>query len=923
MSASVARGAFTCARCRFRQSLRQDLLALSQSKPSINSRRFASSEANLDGRSVFLDHEKSERSYKWRVLSPNGKIIGRRGRRQRQKTEPLKIKSLDQDSEVIVLRDVPEEPEDSTEEQVLPAEDDVDESPASSDRESGDLLVEGLTPKDTELFAGIEEHRPKETVLSKKKFREAQRAVTAAHTAPQLRKYIKRFEALEATRRREGAENETKSVDVSGHTSASKKGDVEKVLDNRTILVTPWFRTHSAPTVALSPDLKEKEEKVAKKLHKTSEILDRLFRKVWKVQVLEDRDASGELEVILQPRQWRLLQTRAATRLFTTLRKGVFYQRVRLDHDIKRGALRVYGPQRQAESLTDLIRQAFQSSCHFSFRLEMLAKVFPHIRQIIPSALGIRQLRQLELATGAVIYHDATSNAIRISAFDQKALREARRLVTAILDLRPKGKVERLGSAGAKTSDIPYHASSSLPLSTRAQEWIRRVRPSTTREGVATDDSKITGRLRSSSEKPSRLRKGDEQALCRVLQRGSNTPLTKLKGQLWSVPKEQATWLASFGSLLTKPSKKSQPTDSKTADVHFHRSMPRLATILSWFRSLPSTQDQDAGALANQLVVKLSPTVQLGSQITNVLHFPTLEIVFNIIQAGATGNPTIALTSVNATLNQNTCLVDLPDQSVDLEFSRSTDAIADTGKLLEDQAFKSYVESVVRSMEHDKELQAPSSLNVVVPKIPQSPMTSAGGSRKKSKANGSSSSTGTVAETLDENELAYSFMGFEFRFHRRIEPDIECMPPHLVEETDSWSVTDVEGGLVGGKRNEVVLEQGPGSQDLQGFVKRAFSMAEFITAAHRGEIKPLKQRMRTPAGETLDKAESQQEDHDTSDSLPSHGPLVDPFQKNGASEELPIGEQREKMREKVDREKGKGETGGRALEAVTVSVEED
>lgn len=400
MSVPAVRSAFTCARCRSHGLLRRDLLALSRPNPwSGPQRRLASSEVDVDN-SEQSSGRTNDRQYDWRIISPHGKVVGRRGRRQRQRTEPLKIKSLDQDSEVIVLRDIAEEPYEAREEKEPPSDDEADK-PATSvtGQDTENLLVKGTTPKESELFAAIEQHRPKEQDINLKQWREKQRGLANAHNAPQLRQYLRKHQIQE----------KTPTVARKSKTPAMKTIDQSK-LDNTHILVTPWFKTVTNSKTALP--LEAEQLVSAKRVSNKQDLVDQIFRTVWKARPVEELDAKGELEIILQPNQWKLLQTRDATNLFRVLRKGVFYQRVKLDHDSLRGALRVYGPQEEAESFAQLVKEAFQSSVHRRISVAELTGILSCSADQALQKFTRTQLKRLEEMTRTVISANLSKQSV-------------------------------------------------------------------------------------------------------------------------------------------------------------------------------------------------------------------------------------------------------------------------------------------------------------------------------------------------------------------------------------------------------------------------------------------------------------------------------------------------------------------------------
>ncbi|PSK34070.1 Histone acetyltransferase rtt109 [Elsinoe australis] len=766
------------------------------------------------------------------------------------------VASLDQDSEVIVLRDIAEEPYEVREEKEPPSDEEADK-PATpvAGQDTENLLVKGTTPKESELFAAIEHHRPKAQDINLKQWREKQRGLANAHNAPQLRQYLRKHQI----------QGKAPTVARKSKTPAMKTIDQSK-LDNTHILVTPWFKTVTNSKTALP--LEAEQLVSAKRVSNKQDLVDQIFRTVWKARPVEELDAKGELEIILQPNQWKLLQTRDATNLFRVLRRGVFYQRLKLDHDSLRGALRVYGPQEEAESFAQLVKEAFQSSVHRRISVAELAEILSCSADQALQKFTRTQLKRLEEMTRTVISANLLKQSIWISGFQETAVDEATRLIIAMLDLKLPVNHVITGTTGRCV--IPTHAPPSLPIGVRYLSMFRMLfkRARHTPGSLGQDfnappnsDEEISIEHIQKPARGSLMWFENERA--RVLK---HSPA--LDNKMWSVPGNSGPWRATFGEWLqenpTQPVGVAKASREKidAPATHFHACVPSLSTTLSWFQRLSGAELQDGGIVGDYLVLKLIPNPYSEKHAVDNYHFPPLEIIFRTIENSdhetdletnltsedsrftfpITETKSLVLSSVNARVRQDANTVILPGKAVDVQFTRPVNAIADREKLMESQDFRVFINKVVQSYKSGAELQAPKHLRMHVPRCepaPPAPLPVKKKERLKEQSRRAVEDAEKAKALVHEREVMYFFLGFEHREIRRIKPQRGHMPSHLVDESDVWTVTDVEGGIVGGRRNEFVLQQGVGNTDLDGFVQRTCSMVEFITKAHRGDIKPL------------------------------------------------------------------------------------
>ncbi|KAF4552974.1 Hypothetical protein D9617_8g049870 [Elsinoe fawcettii] len=876
MSVPAARGAWTCARCRPHQSLRRELLALSFST-NVDSatRRLALTDHN--GHQQRPDADRTDREYVWRKFSPENKVIGRKGRRQRADAERLKIKSLDQESSIIVLRDVPEEPSEQTEKKVQLAEDEAESGSIGDDQKVDieKLLVKGGTPRESEIFAAIEQHRPEERQLNRTAWDTKKKALASAHTAQQLRKYLTKHH------------KQTPSVEEQARSKETSVEDKSRLYKD--IKVTPWFRSRTPVTEPLSLEATESTLKLT--TSKKVELVDQVFRRVWNVQPIEEQDTTGELEILLTSSQWDVLQTRSAKDLFGVLRKGAFFRRIRLYHDPERGALRIRGPRKEAEALVLHFRQAFDAAVMFRVMLEPLQPLLPTSPEKTLAKFTPRIMQDITRMTGAHVSVSRNRSAIWVAGFKNSSTDEALRIVTMMLGLsapvnhrirKPdsprSGLFLRSSIFPIGLKEIPFRREVLRAEKAEDQDFHPHGDPEDLMSTLAQHDSKdihISGLLQHLDDGlRSRKRKSDEPP----------------DVSMWSIQEQVPSWRATFGSYLEEAKQNPGKQKIRRSDAYgatdtdsqsfFCTATPKLPLVTSWFDKLSSHEMKTATHVRNQLVAKFIPSPFPEKYATTNFQFSPFEIVFDVKTTPEmqdaddlmresldrsehrfplSDRKTLVLSSVEAKLREDSCVACLPGKTVDLRFTRAVTAKADLSRFMAQEGARKYIETMTNSMKGTSDLWAPKYLSVPVPRRWLSDVPPEEKSPKKKKPRLAKQAEieaeeAEFAKLSTEAQCLYFFAGFETREVRQIRPNKD-LPTHMVDPSDTWTTTDVEGGMTGGKRLEFSVQQGQ-DQDTKSFVQRAFSMVNLITLANQGLIKPLirKTNPRPITADTLDEA---------------------------------------------------------------------
>ena len=232
---------------------------------------------------------RSERNYVFRHIHPHGRIIGKPGRRQRQSSEQLATASLGKPSEVIVLRDVVEQP---AKRRSIGVEENGVHSRAEKTIEAvaiASKLEEGLGSDEDEVNASIEELRPENLVVDKQAWKELEKQLLEGYNLPQLVKYLSRASRV--------AHAETAAANVIG--SSNK------------MHATSWYPGRTPMEHRLGRTMIEKREPAKSK----AKAAKRILRSAWGVTTDTEASQLGEIELHGHP--WHL------SLLFDVKRNGV------------------------------------------------------------------------------------------------------------------------------------------------------------------------------------------------------------------------------------------------------------------------------------------------------------------------------------------------------------------------------------------------------------------------------------------------------------------------------------------------------------------------------------------------------------------------------------------------------------------------
>ncbi|KAF2152017.1 hypothetical protein K461DRAFT_313778 [Myriangium duriaei CBS 260.36] len=917
MPALGSRGAYTCARCEVRQLLlRRNGSTPTSFLAAVQQRRHESTDdspftSHEGDRTSYEQHRPVKQHYAYKSFKPDG-TVSRRGKRRTERSEHLKIKSLDKDSEIIILRELPEymARQTPTRKQDDTRDETEAESTGPTTQDIQKLFSEDL-PATEEIIASIEQHKPSETVLSQAEYKKTKSILSDSFVSEQLLLYLHKKLPVDPMAI---AKSNPKSKKRAHHPATNRPGTVELSSAAVTRLaISPWGPSTSKSAGTSKP--KPMRPMTRRNLAKSSKtaMLDGIMRQVWGVQTEEENESRGKVEITLSPQQWGLLNTREDKDLFAALRARKFFQRTTFNRDPKKGALIIRGPRSEADLVSKLIEKAFAGASSTEINLKGLeAALYKGRAHDFEVRFSQSKLRDLMYMTRTFIHFDKDRLILEVAGFHKEHVEDATRLLVMMLDMQ---KLQTNRNIILPQSELlvrePIHVAGALPSWARPNQYTRlRLRYLRSKSSLLEKAHRDWSKAHSGIDVLDQIDKHIGTIAEKEIHSAKHA--TYWKGFMSTTPP-----VASYGFILkpelgsTIPEPAGIPAQEETvasdvsesapamedhqapdARLMFVKNVPALPTVMSGFERLTLTELGTRSSVEPRVIAKLipSPLTENGAE---QMQYPTISFAFALSprtpdsfsslqqqtaersesqanqllshrvltesdldhlveghekqQASQTsGNANVpngsdeqgstdpgiilpyscdiddkskmVLKSIRATIREKKINVPLPDRAVDVQFTTKRIVKGKVKPLLELEEIKAFVDQIMTSMREGTDLRAPATVNI--------PLV-------RSMLNTKSQRKGTVT-------VPYFFAGFEHREIRRLRAAEDHKPhvPRVVQEMKGgWAITDVEGGVSGGRYIELSARQSP-EMSKSAFIESALGMADFIHRVHTGSWRP-------------------------------------------------------------------------------------
>ncbi|RMX78805.1 hypothetical protein D0869_08787 [Hortaea werneckii] len=830
-----------CLRCHLRQVIQAFQLQRSKTtaRHLSSSRLLRQEEAWAEDQAPVQQKKRAKRDYVYRHIHPNGRIIGKPGRRQRQTSGQLATDSLGKPSEVILMQDVPDRTKrnggaDTSHASGTRAG--VANSPLSPQEIEAVITGKTVVPDQEEVNASIEELRPQVQIMEERYFDALRRQLVDSYNLRQLAQYLVG----------------TMKTEPSDQQEMKPKSKAEK----RTLVqATPW-------TPGKSP-LEERAGRVSIDKNEIgsskAKLANQIMRAGWSLTTFDEEQRIGELELLVKPWQVKLLfDVKVDSK--PALESFIDAKLLRLTSDIRPyrpdNIVRITARRRDAEEiarqLQDKLAQVTPLGMNLVFVLRLLGTWgWPK------DAIDIFRPEDVEFIsnrTSTVIERPSPTSVVIFSTPNRpEASAHARRLLLSLLDLpSPKVTTEAdLGDAVTKKSQssqevssrhgdmqklalLPFSASN-LPRRYQSIDLYRAVVPVAKEHQPRSleapqdqpEESKPSGALSLSkidriaeslsgvqnfSEAQNQSRENSESAWFHTL---SN------KAVAWSA-KFPTVLRASRGAFFNSPnaSKRLALPSLHSGDrlSVMTSQVPGLSQLLSYFEPASNRLAARGKDLNDTTEINFSrpflratfmPSPFAKSGIGALKMLPRIEITYRLGSGSR-----LQLSDVKAVLKKQELQVSCPTEAVDLDFTRSSSIHINMrdrqGKPSE--LIGSFTHHLQKSIDAGSGvLDAPSELELPLPRWIMQKFNPRKFNPRQRTSDAEAAATGDIAfpyllERMEHIQSSdFTVADSDPRMLEKVEdPDfkglIQGWPEGMV-----LRVRDIEAGVAGGRQTEVRL----------------------------------------------------------------------------------------------------------------------
>ncbi|KAG9203212.1 hypothetical protein G6514_003130 [Epicoccum nigrum] len=676
----------------------------------------------------------------------------------------LGMKRMDEDADILVLNDVRNEPQPKEAEVLEPIS--VPDILSSLEQDSAPATQEDVE-KQLESLRPNRGNPDEPQYVTTADFVKLVAALTRGFTSAQLSGYY----------------STAKSI---------KKDSVYKVV-KATVRATKrsqWYPTTTniekrLPDVEATSGKKQKTKSI-----RQATLVDKILRDVWKLELLEELEAPGELELRLKEWQLKLLQIGGDD---STLARIARVRNAKAEIHWTSNVLRITADKVTAEYTADDVEATLSKAYSKTFTPEhwkgLLAEQQVSKRSSLSASLPLDYVSSL---TGTYLARNNNKDTIQIYGLDAGSVKEARRTLTRLLPFKEPAQrtidTQRLDAQLGSYLVPVYPDSNSLDYINRDALLGRWMLP-VSREADSTISAEEETEVESIANRVASLLKPPVHDLST----GTGTSPRRGQAGYWTLEPEyklSADFGQSLFSLQLSDRTKVAHAITDASVSPFQPAIPGLGSLLA-----SSDFEHSAYSETSSLLYDFLPA---PDQKHVGPHFPRLFIQ---VRPGRDGNkPTIHKLSLGFHMRIHDVL--LPDQSADIRFHRYG-RLRFSIRSHHDKNVEAWSEAVRQNIESGERLSAPS-LTIDIPKwtIPSFPPYA----------------TGMV-------QVKYLFQGIQFR---------QSVSGRMLDTQVSYST--VQSGKLGAQSSALTaypdkLKGDNIEMQIRDFATKCIRMVDYITQA--------------------------------------------------------------------------------------------
>lgn len=687
-------------------------------------------------------------------LASSGRIVGKRGRKQRQTSEALATDSLGEKSEIVVFRDVPQHRKKPTERKEESNYVDLGEQSLKGlsltpEQIEAALSGSGQTPDEEEVTKSIEALRPQAPVIEDAEFDRLVKELLDSYNLKQLSRYLSQSLKSHHTSTTVVRELEYKRP-------ASGSRNVKTISFTR----SRWQPGRTPLDVRRISAFPEPSQLRGRKLGPKARAADRILRVAWQITKKIDEQKVGELEVQIPP--WALAM------FFDLATDGVpsYHKLIEPAILLRRSEIRPY-------RLDNIIRitarrqDADEIATQLENKVLLIGKQVLHkTNELIGTSRGTypngqslqyfsqHGLDEISRWTQSIFMQQA-DGGIGIYSFRKADRSNARRLLLGLLDPQSRNDTRTIlgpsiqPSAKAEPPSlalVPVFADRGLHLRDRSKAFARAVLPiqRATPPTISTKRSHYKEAEGISRRILSLVKDFDPQRVEEPAAVGkrSSDPSIFWAGRTF---KASPTWSVHLGLLLQEST--SDKSGSLLQDKHLHhgtqgsikgsskqlpvflRQVPGYETLLSYFEPIARPRNQPVDGVDRN---SQAPSDRVIRKSTIVAHFmpnpffstygvkaldlfPKLELT--IIRRSFYGpeEGQLKIDGLRAITGEHHIDIPLPDRVVDLRLTRKIGAYASMPAVLANPQIQQFVAALNQSINSKGPLQGTTDVTFKLP----------------------------------------------------------------------------------------------------------------------------------------------------------------------------------------------------------------
>jgi hypothetical protein len=689
----------------------------------------------------------------YKHIGPSGRIVGKRGRKQRQTSEALATDVLGEKSEIVVFRDVFQPRKKPTDKQKEPNYVDLGEQSLkglslTAEEIKAALSGTGQTPDEEEVTKSIDALRPQAPVLEDHEYKRVIKELLDGYNLKQLSRYLS-----QSLKSHHASTTVVRELKYQGQgNSKSPKHTIRTISFTR----SRWQPNRTPLNERRISAIPASSEPRGKSLSSKARAAERIVRVAWEITKKEEEQSMGELEIQMLP--WALAMffdvafdgkpmCHAFIEPPLLLRRSEI-RPYRLDN-----VIRITARRQDAE---EIATQLENKVLLIGKQVIQLDKLIRMVGATYPKGQSLQHFRQQDLKEISrltrCIFMQQSDGRIGIYSFRQSDRANARRLLLSLLDLPSRNvtcmtlgpSTDQPTKAGPTSlALVPVFPDRGLHFRDRSKTLARAVLP--VRRETPTISARLSygeqaeGISRDISSLIESFNRQKKEEPAAIAERSSDSSV------FWTGRpfKTSNTWWVRLGLLLEESTleKSGLLLQDKSLDIGangnaqgpskkyvFLRQVPGYETLLSYFepnrRAPRSTIDgperapQDFSELVarkSTIVAHFTPSPFSICGVKALDLYPKLELTMHRRFDADSEETELKIESLRAIIGEHHVDVPLPDRVVDLRLARKISAYANLPAVLADPQVQQFVAALKQSANSKGTLQGTTEIILKVP----------------------------------------------------------------------------------------------------------------------------------------------------------------------------------------------------------------